>query len=199
MVTKVTIIDYGVSLNRGLRLINRFKKANDINFRLDIKLDLAEKDLGYFWYDPKDNVIYINPINCKHKKFNDMLGHPKDNSIYATISHEFGHFLDLKYNLLAEYTKKNFALKRLILTSHGKKLEIEELADMLQLYLTNPYYLKLIDIERYNWVKGYFKSPRPCGIKTFMKYYNNWPKKVQQKFCDNYGFIIKNDTMEKLK
>lgn len=189
--TKVTIHQYGVSLNRGLRLIQRFKRLNHVEFKLEIKLDFSEKDLGYFNYDPEEKIIYINPIRCKNYKINHLLGHPVDCSIYATVTHEFAHFLDLKYDLMQEYTSKNFTLESLIMTRYAKNEVIEQLADMITIYFTNPYYLKLIDIERYKWIKTKFKSPRPCGIKTFIKYYNNWPEKKKQLLLDSHGDIIR--------
>lgn len=194
---KISVFNSGTSLNQALKLIEVFKKINHIDFKLEIKLDMAEKDLGYFNYLPDENVLYINPIRCTNKKFNDLLGHPVDCSIFSTVVHEFSHLLDLKFNLHSEYTQKNFALERLIMTSYTRKdkYQIEELADMISIYLINPYYLKLIDLERYKWIKTKFKSPVPCGSKTFLRYYNDWPKRRQKMFCDKYSITVKDDQL----
>lgn len=185
--TKVSIYNYGTSLNRGIRLLERFKKINGLNFQLDIKIDFSEPDLGRFNYDPLDQSIYVNPVKCENKKFNDLLGHPTDCSVYATLIHETGHNLDRKYFLVPNYHQKNRGLKRLIGGDFDTSDIREELADILTIYLTNPYYLKLIDKERYCWLKSKFKSPTPCGYQTFLKLYNRWPKKVQDKFCTDYN------------
>jgi len=192
--TKVSIHSYGRGITKGLKLIDRFKQINNLQFDLEIKLDFQEPDLGYFNYDPKEKVIFINPIRCSNKpKKNDMEGNPKDNSIHATICHEFGHFLDLKLRLLAEYRKKDFTLKSLIMTKWGKKHVIEELADLITLYLTNPYCLKLIDKERFMWIKSKFKSPSPCGKKFFINCFCGWKSKARKKFRDTYGIYIVKD------
>lgn len=185
--TKVSIYNYGTSLNRGIRLLERFKNINSVSFRLDIKIDFSEPDLGRLNYDPKDRVIYVNPSKCENKDFNDLLGHPADCSVYSTLVHELSHFIDQKYKLGTEYYLKNWGLKRLIVTNYSKEDIREELADILTIYLTNPYYLKLIDKERYCWLKSKFKSPTPCGYQTFLKLYNRWPKKLQDKFCTDYN------------
>jgi len=187
--TKVSIYKYNISFNRGLKLIERFKRVNNIDFQLELKLDFAEKYLGYYNYNSTENIIYINPIRCTHQKKNNLLGHPSDCSIYATITHELAHFLDLKFKLVDEYTSKNFALKHLYLSSQGKENKIEEIAELISIYLINPYYLKLADIERYNWIKGKFKSPMSCGKKSFMKYYIRWSEEKQIKFVVDHGML----------
>lgn len=192
---KVTVHHNGKSLNMALKLIDVFKKINNINLDFEVKFDLNEVDLGYFNYIPDENIIYINPIRCVD---NSLLGNPSDNSIFATICHEWSHVMDLTYDLLSEYTKKNWGLERLIMTSYARKDKnrIEELADMVAIYLINPYYLKLIDLERYKWLKTKFKSPVPCGKKTFLRYYNEWPKRRQKIFCDKYNITIKDQQIK---
>lgn len=190
---KVSVHNNGDSLDQALKLINIFKNINKIKLDFEVKFDLNEKDLGYFNYIPDENVIYINPIRCTNKQFNDLLGHPADCSIFATILHEISHLIDLKFNLHSEYQPKKFVLERLIMTSYARKdkYKIEELADLISIYLINPYYLKLIDLERYKWIKTKFKSPVLCGPCTFLRYYDDWPKRRQKIFCNKYHITIK--------
>lgn len=202
--TKISIYDYGISINRGLRLIDRFKEINELEFELEVKIDFSESDLGYYYYSTHDKVIYINPIKCvnnesksknsksKSKK-NKMRGNPKDNSPCSVIAHEFSHFLDHKFKLLKDYEKQEFTKPTLAMTKYAKKEVIEQLADCLALYLINPYCLKLIDEERFEWCKSKFKTPSVCGEKTFIGYFINWPKKQRELFERVYKISVKND------
>ena len=196
--TKVSILSYGISLNRGLNIIERFKNINNMAFELEIKLDFDEPDLGYLWYQKRQKAIYINPLRCDNRKRNNLYGYPKDNSICATIAHEFGHFIDLKLDLLHQYKKEEFTKKQLIITKYARDDLKEEIADMLAVYFINPYCIKIIDEERYNWLKERFKSPSPCGLKTFMKYYDMWPKSKQKWFKDTYKLKIEFNNITKL-
>jgi len=195
--TSVSILSYGTSLNRGLTIIEKFKKVNGIDFELEIKLDFDDPNLGYLWYSDqkKVKVIYINPLRCTNLKKNNLYGYPKDNSICSTISHEFGHFLDLKLKLLEPYNTEEFTNKKLILTKYAREDLKEELADLIAVYLINPYCIKLLDKERYDWLRTKFKSPSPCGLKTFMNYYNVWPGTKQRWFCDTYNLKLSKDVI----
>jgi len=188
---KVSIHHNGKSFNKGLKLIEAFKKINHIDFKLEIRLDMAEKDLGYFNYILDENILYINPIRCINNKHHELSGHITDCSIFATICHEFSHYLDLRYDLMTEYYQKKITLKKLIMTKYAKTNIVEELADIVSIYLINPYYLKLIDLERYKWLKTKFKSPVPCGPNTFLKYYTHWPEQKKQLFCKTYNTTVK--------
>lgn len=197
--TKVSIISYGRSMRRGLKLIDRFKEINDLHFDLEIKIDFDEPDLGYFNYHERDKALYINPLTSARwtNKKDVRTGHPRDNSICATIIHEFSHYLDKRFHLLKEYQGKKFALKSLVFTPHGKKDIIEELADLLALYMLNPYFVLLADRERFMWMKSRFKSPSVCGKKTFVKYWYLWTPKQRKRVRDGYGINVISDEIYK--
>ncbi len=189
-ITKISIHTYGKSLRKAIKLIDKFKKINNMNFNLEIKLDFDEEDLGRFDYSGK-SIIFINPVNCalNNKKYNKREGSPWSNSIMSTVMHEFSHLLDDRLSMLPQYTLKKQELRGLVLSKYSNE-PCEELAEIGTLFLINPYLIKLLDNERYKWLKSYYKSPTPCGKKTFFNYYNSWSSKIKKRFRDKFNIKI---------
>ena len=183
--TQIQVAEPGKEVEKAARLIETYKEKNDNKSKVIIMLDLKTEYLGYFLYESHHRrvCIYVNPVSCEMEQESGITGHPEDKGVCNTIMHEWGHFVDDKLNLAKEYKKKKWNIKNLYVTRYAKTSGelCEEIAELLALYFTNPYYLKLIDKERFDWFKSKFKSPAPCGKSTFMKYYNNWPKKIQNK------------------
>lgn len=188
--TKITVHNKGRQLNSALKLIEIFKSKNNVNLKVEIKLDFEEKDLGYYLYEEKDQALYINPIRCTQEEHGELRGSPFDNSIYGTVIHEFSHYLDQKYEIINEYLGKKFFVEFLILNKNCIRNRVEELAEIISIYLVNPYYLKLVDEERFKWIKTKFKSPSRCGKKTFMRYYEKWPEKYQIRLKEYFKITI---------
>jgi len=189
---KVSIVNFGKSLERARKLIELFKKRNNMNFHIEIKLDFDEPDLGRYEYKDTDKAIYINPSNCSSLESpkGGLLGHPNDYSICSVIMHEFSHFIDHRLGLEAEYVKQPFTKETMAVTEYALTSKQEELADLMAVYMINPYFVHLVAPERFEWLKGKFKSPAPFGQKTFIRNYNRWSMGVKLIAFDVYGLKV---------
>jgi hypothetical protein len=70
---------------------------------------------------------------------------------------------------------------RLYLTKNGKLDAIEELAEIITVYLTNPYLLKMISEKHFNFISSFFKSPTECDEKVFLSKYEKFSKRYKKK------------------
>ena len=103
--------------------------------------------------------------------------------------HEFGHYCDDRFNLLDKYLQMEFK-SDIDLNEYASTSKMEELAELLSLYFVNPYLLKYINIERFNWVKNFFKSPSPNSSKRFISLFNNWPKDIKKECWNKYKIRV---------
>jgi len=189
--TKVTVFSYGKSLERARKLIEIFQKRNNMKFKIEIRLDFDEPDLGRYNWDDNDKAIYINPSNCGSLESNwELIGHPNDYSICSVIMHEFSHFIDHQLNLEEQYITQPFTRESFAVTKYALTNKMEELADLMAVYMINPYFVYLVAPERYEWLKSQFKSPAPFGEKTFIRNYNRWSLNVKLIAFDIYGLKV---------
>ena len=154
-------------------------------------IDFGFKYLGYVKNDrnPRDWNIYVNPFNC-HNGDELLQGHPEDCGFVSTIMHEFGHLLNYKLDLINKYQLTMFQKKNCHITHQAKENHDEELADLISLYIINPMCVKIIDEERFNWLKDQFQSPSRCSKRKFLSFYNTWRPSIQDKFCKKYNVQI---------
>jgi len=168
---------------RAYRLIERFQKRNLLSFKVEIKFNFNSKFLGFVRVDkhPEDTNIYINPLNFDE---NDpvRIGHPEDYSLFSVLIHEYAHLINHKTDLIKQYRKAGFSNQHCYLTPQSSDNYDEELADILCIYIINPYCLGLIDNERFEWVKERFHSPNQCSEKRFYTYFHSWDKKTRDRF-----------------
>lgn len=148
----------------------------------------------------KTDTIFINPDNCYSlKEYNEdnaspenmfYIGYCCDNTIYGTVLHEFAHFLCFQVykNLLDDY-KKEFPNKRLYLNSYSNTEIDEEIANIISLYISNPYLLKLVSEKHFKFVKRYFKSPRSVSANTCYQIYQKFPIHVKNELKQKWGVI----------
>jgi hypothetical protein len=174
-------------INKAEKYINKFKYYNDLKFPeftviFDYKLPWAG-----VWYDKSKEhkyKIYVNPDRCEVEDDRSLAvesnrraeGYTDNPSVTAVILHEFCHFIDSKYKIYEKY-KKEFA--------KNDKVEINEIKeesciDFFVLYIVNPYLLKLLSKERYEFYKRFFKSPISNEKKHFLITYSNWDDTVKK-------------------
>lgn len=186
---KIKVIRLEKDLVKAIRLIDKLLSKNDFNFKYLLNLDYKMKDFGQF--DPQEaNSIYINPAAFYDTK--KELPHAKyfttDFSIFAVSIHEFSHLLDAKLNILDKY-KVKFP-ERLILNDNSQTDRREELAEIMSLYILNPYMLRLIDKPRYNFMRTIFLSPTPCLKTDFIVKWNRWSDRIRELCFRRWGFKV---------
>lgn len=180
----------------AIDLIYKFQKINNKRYKIKIFYDYSLiEEYGYYDYEPNQTeaIFKINPLKChlEDKQNKQRKGFIEDYNISSTILHEFGHFLDFKYNITELYIKQDF--KKIELGGYAKTNIIEEFAELIVLYLTNPYLLRHIDKSRYKFLRNLFKSPTPCSEKRFLKVYNEWSDDAKEECYKLYGINVKND------
>ncbi len=189
---KVKVIRLEKDLVRAIRLINKLLTLNDLHFKYSLNLDYKSKNYGEF--DPqKANDIYLNPAAFYNTSKEDphALYFSTDYSIYAVSIHEFSHLLDAKFNILDKY-KIEFSDK-LILNQNSESSRSEELAEVMSLYILNPYLLKLIDKSRYIFLRDIFISPTVCRKSNFISKWTNWPDKIKDLCAERWKICVSGD------
>ena len=175
----IEVYKYGPQFTKVNRLINRFRKLNKFKIIKKILLDFEYKELAYMHRG--DFNLYVNPLNCFNQK-GEMLGHPEDEGLISSLMHEFGHLLNDKFGLIEEYPTITWEKKNCFLSYQSKENNDEELANLISLYMTNPYCLKLISEERYKWLKTKFSTPTACTKHKFITLYNEWGFDARKQF-----------------
>lgn len=172
-------------------LIKKFKIKNDIEFNLNICIDHLICDYGIFKPDIP-NSVFVNPdlaiglSDQEQKKMKCFHGYVNDYSLLANTLHEFAHFLCCRiYKTILEDYETDFPRDRLYLCEYSNESVDEELAEIIRLYIINPYLLKMIDVSVYNFIKKYFKSPSPNSYRHTVN------------IVDDFPIHIKNDLKEK--
>lgn len=187
------------SMNIGLNMLNRIIKKNNYDIDLNVELDLSTKNFGYYFW--QDNVIYVNPIECVKSKWYDKDGHPENITEATVMLHEFAHLITYKnkwLNLYCDYVLENGHYQ---VTDYAKDSEDEneELAELMTVYFTNPYFIKISNPKLYIWLRDVLKlvSPTSCNFATFKKMYDKWPKNKRIEFLDKWSLSIENNQLTK--
>jgi hypothetical protein len=192
----VFLLNVEDDVKEAIRIIEKFQEINNLNYNIRIFYDYTLNDeYGFYEFDGKSSKvsnIYINPIKCYTEPVEMRMrtGFIDDYTILSTILHEFGHLLDFKYDISEKYDSQNF--KPIELGEYAKSNIIEEFAELMVLYLTNPYFLKMIDKERYNFLRSIFKSPSPCSKKRFLTLYNSWHDNTRIECSVKFGICARN-------
>jgi hypothetical protein len=80
--------------------------------------------------------------------------------------------------------------EKLILNDYCQDMWCEEMAEVLMLYITNPYLLKHIDEDRFEFFKTLFKSPTNCTEATFKAKYKAWSKEIRKVCRSLWGIHV---------
>jgi len=188
----------------AIKFIKKFLVKNNIDRVIKVKYDFDCGEGGYYYPLMNNDTIFVNPDNCYNlREYNEEDDRPQntfypgycvDNTIFGTIIHEFSHFLSYKVykNIIKDY-KKTFPKNRLYLNAYSSTDIEEELANIMTLYISNPYLLKLISEKHYKFLKKIFKPPRACSVKTCYQIYKNFPMHVKNELKDKWHIIYNFD------
>lgn len=190
---------------QAIKLIERLLRINNINRVLRIAYDFECNDGGYYYPLMKTDTIFVNPDNCynirEYKEDDDRPenmfypGYCCDNTIFGTILHEFAHFLCFQVykNIIDEY-KKEFPKKRLFLSAYSNTDVDEEIANLILLYISNPYLLKLVSDKHYKFLKRFFISPLATSAPTCFNIYQKFPIHIKGELKSKWGIIYNHST-----
>lgn len=177
--------------------MRQFVKLNNIKLKkLIISWDFDDHELGYYLYGKRVSKhkceIFVNPRNCVMVSTKGYDNHPENNTISAVILHEFSHYIEHLYGLTKQYAKLEgtFKPKILMVTSTSSTCLEEEMAEMVSLFICNPYLLKVIDPDRYKWLRKIIKSPTPCTAANFFKSFSNWCPEAKKECRDKFKLLI---------
>ena len=178
-------------IDKAISIIDKFKKINDTNFRFEIHLDYDIEDCGHYEFGKQ---IVINPSLISKPLFDFGFPLSLQTNLTTLVLHEFGHFLDERFKIETKYLDYCNEHGRLAITPYTSESEIlcEEVAEIIQTYLTNPFILKSVDKKRYNWFKKFFKSPSPCTEKSFIKIWDSWNEHTRNECKHSYGVYVQN-------
>jgi hypothetical protein len=182
------------------KLIDRCKKINNIKSELKLEIDYSIKDALGLYYTDKPNRILVNPAMCESIGDYTSPGYCNDFSTFGVVLHEFSHYLSLfVYKGMVEaYTqcfgKALFRISSYPLSEFDKD---EEVAEMITLYLSNPYLLKLISNDRYEFIKCWFKSPTVCNKEKCYRIWKKFNRRLKTKLRKK--FMISFDRKGNLK
>lgn len=186
---KVKVVRLEKDLLRAIKLIDKFLSRNNIDIKYSITLDYSMQSFGQF-NPSKKNEISLNPSAFYDTK--KELPHAKyystDFSLLAVAVHEFCHLLDEKTNLLKRY-QETFP-EKIIINKNSEVDRREELAEVLALYILNPYLVKSINKNIFDFFKTLFESPTPNTMSYFVRKWESWPDKIKKLCNDNWGIIV---------
>ncbi len=178
-------------------LIKRFKEKNKIRFELKINLDFLLDDIGVY-IPSKPKNIYVNPDLAMYADDGDVIktksyhGYINDCSLLGNVMHEFAHFLCYEvYNGIIDKYKKEFPVHkdRLYLCEYSNENVDEEMAEIIRLYLLNPFLLKLIDEKVYKFFRRRFKSPNPTSHKHTIGMVDDFPIAIKNELYDKWKIV----------
>jgi len=192
---KVLLYKIGREITSSIKLIEQFQEINKTNTKIKVKIDYDTPDAGYY-YDSEPNNLYVNPSHCNFNVDCISIGYTESRHILSTIIHEFAHLLDHKYEILYKYEIFTEQYGNCLINDYCETNLFEEIAELIVLYITNPYLLYVISIKHYNFFKQLFKSPTSCGPKTFIKIRKKWDDEIKQECCDRWGINVENDTIQ---
>ncbi len=180
------------SIRLALKNIRKFIRTNALQVKPKVVITYNIENPGVFYFHWDDRSIYINPKECrqfsKNKKY-VATGYINSYKIEDVTYHEFGHLLDSKYNIYSEYS--NTPQFKLNWNCESKR---EEWAECLNLYMTNPYLLKILSEnyapEIFEFFKNKYKSTTSCSKRTFKKIYDMWSDKVKYHCQKNFGISV---------
>jgi hypothetical protein len=187
---QLEIVNPPSQIKIAMSLIETIKKKNKFTYDLRLQLDYHLKDAGL--YNPNEpDVLKINPWICDENPSSYV--YIEDSTIFGIIMHEFSHFLSMTY--FVDFQKnylEAFPENRFIITKYDAANEDydEEIAEIMSLYIRNPYLLKLISEPHYRFLKSWFLSPVPCTVTRFIYMYNKMSIEYKNKLRMKWGIMV---------
>lgn len=168
-------------IKKCMGTISRFRTLNKLKFEVLICVDYKLESPGIH-YDELPDRIYVNPAKCQRLKSGNRRtcasGYVNSYTIYDVLLHEFGHFLDHKYDILKKYITE-FGNNRCKINDNCSTNSMEEIAELLNVFIVNPMLLKLIDKRRWLFFKRIFKSPTATSKIKFIEFWKSWSKDIR--------------------
>lgn len=154
---KIKIKSYPIELHPFIIFVKklyRINKWDDIN-KLEIILDYQAKNVAGYYFPNQKNKLYINPTLCINHILNTEFSEP------VILIHELCHLLDNHFNILPEYE----AFPKTIINNNSSRNRIEELAEILTVYLLDHKLMKTINKNIYKLFRKNIKPPNKSNIK----------------------------------
>lgn len=173
-------------LIKAFKIIGRLIEKNKINIKYKFTIDFELDCYGLF--DPSNkHEIRVNPYIFKNARYEEKnaMYYSSDYSILGVCVHEFAHLLDEHLKLLSDYIE-TFPEPNII-SNNCEKGRREELAEVMSLYILNPFFLKKIFPDAYKYFRNVFISPTVNSEKSFITKYNKWPKEIKQDCKEKWG------------
>lgn len=196
---EIILINPPVEILIANAIIQKFKEKNNIEFDLTIALDYNLDEFGCYIFGPNakkfNKIIFINPdykplIESDVAQENVAPGYVHDCGNISVACHEFAHYLCFHiYKTLIDDYKKQFPIDRLCLCQYSNSDVVEEIAEIIRLYLINPLLLKLIDEPVFKFLKNYFKSPSPMSQKYLIKIIDEFPIIVKEELKNKWKIV----------
>ncbi len=178
---------YFRSLDEAKKVIEKINKKNKFDWDITIILDYKLNYAGLY-IDEEPNTIRINPDQCA-----DEIG---EYSLFYVIIHEYCHLLDKKLKIVDKFKQQIRGRdKRLILNPNSETNKTEELTEIMTLYISNPFLLKLMSKLHWQFLKNVFKSPTICSYVSFVDTYKNWTKQWKINLKKQYGIYVRGETI----
>jgi len=191
---QLKIYDPPTQIKIAISLIETIKKKNkftyDLTLLLDYNLKYEGQILSGLYLSTEPNCIRLNPSACDDKA---SFTYTEDDTMFGVIIHEFSHFLSMTYfvDFQKDYLEA-FPENRFLVTTYDAANEDydEEIAEIMSLYIRNPFLLKQISEQHYIFFKSWFTSPTSCTIRQFMIAYNKMPVDLKNELRTKWGVVV---------
>ena len=184
--------------NAAIQMITKLLRVNNLSMDLSISYayDCEESGLYLPNHKGQSHRIFVNPLNCSTEE--DILsntmsepfcaGYCADSTLFGVTIHEFCHLLQYQVyeNIIPEYGKE-FPTERIYLNEYCNETLFDELAEVMTLYITNPFLLKMISKKHWSFCKRFFKSPVACSEQRCYIIYQGFPIHVKDHMRDKWG------------
>lgn len=182
----------------AIQIITKLLIINNLKMELSISYDYEYEESGLYLPNQKgkSHKIFVNPLNCstEDELMDNMTTEPSypgycaDSTLFGVIIHEFCHILQYQIykDIIPEYGKC-FPIERLYLNEYSNENLFDELAEIMTLYITNPYLLKMISKKHWSFCKKFFKSPITCSESRCSIIYNKFPIHIKHHMKDKWG------------
>jgi len=179
-------------------IIERLLNKNNIKMNLLIAYDYESEEYGVYrpFEKGQEYRIFVNPSKCKtpdevsKQDFEEPFspGYCADVTLFGVTIHEFCHLLQYRVypSIIKDYGEA-FPIERFNLNEYSNNEIHDELAEIMTLYIVNPYLLQMLSKKHFNFCKKYFKSPVPCTSYRCDFIYKGWPASVKEHLKKKWG------------
>lgn len=171
---------------KALKVAEKTISKNKLNVDLKIVVDFTLDCYGI--HEPTNpNQIKINPhlfSDTSREEINAPY-YTSDFSMMAVFIHEFCHLLDHKLNIHEEYCQ-SFP-ERFSINGNAGKNRKEEIAELMGVYILNPFLLRTINKDIFDFLKSIFDSPKTCNKIYLFNKWKKWSKEIKEDCFEKWG------------